>query len=77
MLEKFRFALKLMAKQLDDAKLQVVNDRKQNLLHVLAAKTSTTNKDLQNAVSNGLLYVFMVIYFYWHPFSLVCTKPVT
>ena len=51
-ISKYRFALTLMSKQMDDEKLRVVNSEKQNLLHSLAATAlQDINWELQERVS--------------------------
>ena len=58
-MQKFRFALTLIDKQIDDNKLLVKNDRGQHLLHALAEATGA-GADLENKVSSlgntGILY---------------------
>ena len=48
---KYRFALTLMNKQMDNEKLRVTNKKKQSLLHTLASTARPNNNwELQNKV---------------------------
>ena len=48
---KYRFALTLMNKQMDNEKLSVCNKKKQNLLHILASTARPHNNwELQKKV---------------------------
>ena len=49
-LSKFRFAMNLMEKQLDNEKLRVTNDRGQTLIHIMAMTPSRSNESLQETV---------------------------
>ena len=54
-LGKFRFAVNLMEKQLDNEKLRVKNKKSQTLLHAMALNPSCSNLELQKLVGALIL----------------------